>query len=175
MWRHGALDPAAIRRLKEARARLDLTPLVVHDNYLINLAAGDPSLRTRSIAAFRAEIERCLAIDADYLVFHPGSYRGQSLESGIRTLADSLAQAAAGLASDRLMLLLENTAGSGSAIGSRFEELAEIRRAAAGRRGLRIGYCLDTVNRTSAFRTWGTGKTRQRLPCLSSMATPEVS
>jgi len=146
MWRHAALDPAAIQRLKEARALLDLTPLVVHDNYLINLAAGEPSLRTRSIAAFRAEIERCLAIDADYLVLHPGSYRGRSMEEGIQTLVASLIEAAAGLASGRLMLLLENTAGSGSAIGSRFEELAAVRRAAAGRTGLRIGYCLDTAH-----------------------------
>jgi deoxyribonuclease-4 len=132
MWRYGALDHAAIQRLNEARQRLDLTPLVVHDNYLINLAAGDPSLRARSIAAFRAEIERCMAMDADYLVLHPGSYRGQRLEEGIETLAASLIEAAAGLAS--------------SAIGSRFEELAEIRRAAAGRTGFRIGYCLDTAH-----------------------------
>ncbi len=145
MWRHNALDPEAVKRLKEARERLDLAPLVVHDNYLINLAAGDPPLRARSIAAFRAEIERCLAMGADYLVLHPGSYRGQTLPAGIQTLADSLAESAAGLASDSLMLLLENTAGSGSAIGSRFEELAEVRRAAA-RVGLRIGFCLDTAH-----------------------------
>jgi deoxyribonuclease-4 len=146
MWRHGALDPLAVRRLQEARDRLDLTPLVVHDNYLINLAAGDPSLRAKSVAAFRAEIVRCLSIGAEYLVLHPGSYRGQSLEAGIETLAGSLAEAAAGLASDRLMLLLENTAGSGSAIGSRFEELAEVRRAAAGRLDFHIGFCLDTAH-----------------------------
>ena len=83
MWRAGAPDPAADRSVcKEARERLDLTPLVVHDNYLINLAAGEPSLRARSIAAFRGEIERCLAIGAEYLVLHPGSYKGQTLEAG---------------------------------------------------------------------------------------------
>ncbi len=146
MWRQGPLDPEAVTRLKEARQRLDLTPLVVHDNYLINLAAADPRQRAQSIAAFRGEIERSLAIGAEYLVLHPGSYRGQSLEAGIATLADSLVEAVSGLNSAHLMLLLENTAGSGSAIGSRFEELAEVRRLASPRMSLRIGYCLDTAH-----------------------------
>jgi deoxyribonuclease-4 len=145
MWRTGVLDPEAIERLKEARARLDLTPLVVHDSYLINLAAGDASHRARSIAAFRAEIERSLAIGADYLVFHPGSYKGQSLEEGMRTLVDSLAQAADGL-DGGLMLLFECTAGSGSAIGSCFEELAELRDRTAGKLGFETGFCLDTAH-----------------------------
>jgi deoxyribonuclease-4 len=146
MWSHGELDAAAVQRLKEARKRLDLTPLVVHDNYLINLAAVNPALRARSVSAFRAEILRSVEIGAEYLVLHPGSYRGQTLEEGIQTLAGSLAESAAGLASDHLTLLVENTAGSGSAIGSRFEELAEVRRSAAGRLGFRIGYCLDTAH-----------------------------
>jgi len=146
MWRSSALDPAAIERLKEARRRLDLKPLVVHDNYLINMAAADRSIRARSIAAFRAEIGRCLAIGADYLVFHPGSYKGQTLEESIRTLVRSLEEAAEGLAGRRLMLLLENTAGSGSAIGGRFGELAAVRRAVSRNLRLRIGYCLDTAH-----------------------------
>ena len=150
MWRARAPDPAEVQRLREARGRLDLTPLVVHDNYLINLAAGDPPLRARSMAAFRSEIERCLAIGAEYLVLHPGSYKGQTLEAGIQALADSLVESAKGLKSEHLMLLLENTAGSGSAIGSRFEELAEVRRAAARRMGFRLGFCLDTAHSLAA-------------------------
>jgi len=140
------LDPEAVQRFKAARERLDLTPLVVHDNYLINLAACDPALRAKSISGFRAEIERSLAIGAEYLVLHPGSYRGQSLEEGLRTLADSLAEAASRLKSDHLMLLFENTAGSGCAIGSRFEELAELRRVASTRIGFELGFCLDTAH-----------------------------
>ncbi len=150
MWRGRAPDSAEVRRLAGARRGLDLAPLVVHDNYLINLAAVDSSLRKRSVEAFRGEIERCLAIGAEYLVLHPGSYKGQTLEAGIGTLADSLAEAASGLRSRRLTLLLENTAGSGSAIGSRFEELAEIRRAVAGRIAFRIGFCLDTAHLLAA-------------------------
>jgi deoxyribonuclease-4 len=87
---------------------------------------------------------------AEYLVFHPGSYKGQTLEAGIEVLADSLVESASGLNSGHLTLLLENTAGSGAAIGSRFEELAAIRRAAGKRMGFRLGFCLDTAHLLAA-------------------------
>ena len=65
MWRASMPSPEDIRRLRAVRERLDLTPLVIHDNYLINLAAADPAIRAKSIAAFRGEIERALAIGAE--------------------------------------------------------------------------------------------------------------
>lgn len=146
MWRARMPSAEEIRRLKEARERLDLKPLVVHDNYLINLAAADPALRRRSVAAFRGELERAAALGAEYLVAHPGSSAGQSVEEAIDRVAESIAEAARGLALDGLVLLLENTAGSGAALGSRFEELAEIRRRASARVDFEIGYCLDTAH-----------------------------
>ncbi len=146
MWRASMPSPEDIRRLRAVRERLDLTPLVIHDNYLINLAAADPAIRAKSIAAFRGEIERALAIGAEYLVMHPGSYKGQSLEGGIATLIDSLASAARGLRGSSLTILFENTAGSGSAIGSRFEELAELRRGASSAIDFEAGFCLDTAH-----------------------------
>jgi len=146
MWRSRPPDPSLAQRLKDARERLDLKPLVIHDNYLINMAAGDASLRAKSVAAFRSEIERAITLAAEYLVLHPGSYRGQSLEAGIQMLIESLVEAARGLCDRSLTLLLENTAGSGSAIGSRFEELAEIRRSTSKRIGFEIGFCLDTAH-----------------------------
>jgi deoxyribonuclease IV len=145
MWRARTPSPDEIRNMRETRERHDLAPFVIHDNYLINLAAADPQIRLQSIAAFRGEIERALVLGANYLVAHPGSYREQSLEQGIRTLVESLAKAAKGLRGP-LALLLENTAGSGSAIGSRFEELAELRRLASDRVGFEIGFCLDTAH-----------------------------
>ena len=132
--------------MRDARQRLDLKPLVIHDNYLINMAAGDEALRAISVAAFRSEIERAIVLDAEYLVLHPGSYRGRSLEAAIQTLVESLVAATRGLHDKRLTLLLENTAGSGSALGSRFEELAELRRSASKRIGFEIGFCLDTAH-----------------------------
>lgn len=131
--------------MRETRERHDLAPFVIHDNYLINLAAADPKIRAQSIAAFRGEIERALALGAEYLVAHPGSYKNQTLEQGSRTLVESLVKAAQGLRGP-LTLLLENTAGSGSAIGSRFEELAELRRLASDRVGFEIGFCLDAAH-----------------------------
>jgi len=149
MWRAALPDPEAVKRMKEARERLDLTPLVIHDNYLITMAAADPALRARSIAAFRGEIQRASIIGAEYLVLHPGSYKGQTLEAGLLTLIASLAEAARGL-SGSLTLLLENTAGAGSAIGSRFEELAYLRREVSGRIDFEIGFCLDTAHSLAA-------------------------
>ncbi len=145
MWRSRVPQPEEVRRLWELRERFDLYPLVVHDNYLINLAAADPNILARSVAAFRAEVERALLVGAEYLVLHPGSHRGQSLEAGIRTLAASLQEATRGLRRDGLTLLLENTAGSGYTLGSRFEELAEIRRLCSGL-AFPVGYCLDTAH-----------------------------
>ena len=83
--------------LQRARERYDLTPLVIHDNYLINLASCSEPLRLQSTAAFRGEIERALAIGAEYLVAHPGNCKGHSVEQGIYAVIRSLAEAAQGL------------------------------------------------------------------------------
>jgi deoxyribonuclease IV len=146
MWRSSPPDPERVKQLKQLRKKHDLTPLVVHDSYLINLASIDPVIRPKSIAAYRAEIERAMQIGAEYLVAHPGSYKGQSLDEGIGAFVTGLMEAAHGLKSGTLTLLFENTAGSGAAIGSRFEELAEIRRLAKPRVGFKIGFCIDTCH-----------------------------
>jgi deoxyribonuclease-4 len=150
MWRASTPDPRDIEMLRRAREKLDLKPLVIHQNYLINLASIDPTIRSKSILAFRGELERAAMIGAEYLVAHPGSYRGQSLEEGIVNFAHGLAEAAEGLAPGRVTLLLECTAGGGCHIGSRFEELRAIRDHARGMTDLRIGYCLDTCHLLAA-------------------------
>lgn len=150
-WRAAPPQATSIVRLNELRKAHDLTPLVVHDNYLINLASPDPVIRQKSIQAYRAEVERALAIGAEYLVAHPGSYRGRTLEEGITAFVSGLAEATRGWKSRKLTLLIENTAGSGAAIGSRFEELAEIRRLARKARiGFPIGFCIDTCHALAA-------------------------
>lgn len=146
MWRASAPAPSAVQLLNKARERYDLKPLVIHDNYLINLASCSESLRAQSTAAFRGELERALAIGAEYLVAHPGNCKGHSVEQGIYEVVRSLAEAARGLDTSKLMVLLENTAGSGAALGSRFEELAMMRKFAAEFTDLKIGYCIDTCH-----------------------------
>lgn len=146
MWRQSKPDPADIRGLKAAREKLDLAPLVIHDSYLINLAACDPVIRSQSIAAFRGEIERALAIGAEYLVMHPGHCKGQSLEQGLMNVIEGLEESALHLKSSSLTILLENTVGAGGQIGSKFEELAVIRKFAQERMEIPVGYCLDTCH-----------------------------
>src|SRR5216683_8016942 len=116
MWRASAPNPADVKLLARVRSELDLKPLVIHDNYLINLASIDPIIRSKSILCFRGELERAAAIGAEYLVAHPGSYRGQTLEEGIINFTHGLAEASQGLPRDGTMLLLECTAGGGCLI-----------------------------------------------------------
>jgi deoxyribonuclease-4 len=150
MWRASSPGPEQIRLLRRARERLDLYPLAIHTNYLVNLASLDPEIRAQSIASFRGEIERAAAIGADYLVLHPGSYKGQSLEEGIAAFVLGLRDAAAGAARDVVTVLLENTVGSGAQIGGRFEELRALRDYAAQVTDVPVGYCLDTCHLLAA-------------------------
>lgn len=146
MWRAVAPDPAQIRPLKRAREKYGLHPLVIHDNYLINLASCDETLRQRSMQAFRGEIERAVAIGADYLVAHPGNCKGHSIEEGIYAVIRSLAEASQGIDTGGLMVLLENTAGAGAALGGRLEELSVMRQFTGQISGLPVGYCIDTCH-----------------------------
>jgi deoxyribonuclease IV len=139
-------------QFRAKRAALGLGPLVIHANYLINLATSDPVMRVRSIQAFHDEMVRGVALGADYLVVHPGSFRGRTPAQAIRDVAQAIRQAARGvrlcaafsdLRDCRLRLLLENTSGMGAAIGSRFEELKTIM---DGAPELPLGICLDTAH-----------------------------
>ncbi len=146
MWRAGTPDPRQVRALRTARERYDLYPLAIHDSYLINLAATGPVVRSKSIEAFRAELQRALVIGAEYLVAHPGSCKGQSREAAIGSLVEAFAEAAQGIAAQSFSLLWENTAGAGSALGADLVELACIGRLTAEAAGFAVGYCLDTCH-----------------------------
>jgi deoxyribonuclease-4 len=146
MWRASVPDPADVKRFRDARARFDLTPLAIHVNYLVNLATFDPVIREKSILSFRGELDRAATIGAEYLIVHPGSYKGQSLEQGIAAFVQGLAEAARGFRAPGLTVLLENTVGSGCQIGGKFEELRDIRNLAAGTTDLPVAYCFDTCH-----------------------------
>jgi deoxyribonuclease-4 len=146
MWRSRPADAQQIQLLRAARERHDLHPLVIHVNYLVNLASLDPVIRDKSIACFRGEVERAAAIGAEYLVLHPGSYRGASVDEGIAAFALGLRDAVAGVRAPHLTILIENTVGAGCHLGSRFEELQSIRELARDLTDFPIGYCLDTCH-----------------------------
>ena len=150
MWRARTPDAEQVRRLQAARDRFDLRPLAIHVSYLINLASADPAIRAKSIAGFRGELERAAAIGAEYLVLHPGNYRSCSVEEGIDRFAMGLKEAAEDFQSPKVTVLLENTAGSGASLGSRFEELQSIRELARDLTDLSVGYCLDTCHLLAA-------------------------
>lgn len=150
MWRASVPGPHEVRLLREARERFDLKPLVIHVNYLVNLASLDPVIRGRSIAAFQGELERAETIGAEYLVVHPGNYKGQPVEQAIAAFALGLKDAAEAARAANVTVLLENTAGCGAQIGCRFEELKGIRDYAVELADLRVGYCLDTCHLLAA-------------------------
>ena len=149
MWRARMPETAQVDALRAILRKHDIHPLVVHVNYLVNLASRDPGIRAKSIATFRGELDRAAMVGAEFLVVHPGSHKGQTLEEAISACADGLCQAARGFTGN-VTVLLENTAGSGSAIGSRFEELRAIRDLAATCAEVPIGYCLDTCHLLAA-------------------------
>ena len=148
MWSAPNLKSEQVAELEQIREEHDLTPLVVHGSYLLNLASGDPVNRAKSIAGFRDEIDRSLAIGADCLVFHPGSAKDHnSPEVAIRSLAAAFAEATKGVRWKGLEVLLENTAGGGATLGRELSELRTIRDAILRKkRNAPVGYCLDTAH-----------------------------
>ncbi|MFL6414267.1 MAG: deoxyribonuclease IV [Bryobacteraceae bacterium] len=151
MWRTKPPDPEKILLLNREREQHDLYPLVIHDSYLINLAAPHSVIREKSIEGFRGELERALLIGADYLVAHPGNYKGLTVEGGILNVAEAIAIAWRDVdnhlkKNSKLAILLENTAGAGSQLGGNFEELATIRQLVSPYLDIPIGFCLDTCH-----------------------------
>ena len=142
-WKTNPLTDDDVAILKSVREEAGLWPLATHSVYLINLAATDETLLARSREAFREEITRGISIGADYLVVHPGNPVGASADFGIDTAIESIKLAAKGLKMGSLSILIENTAGQGTSIGCRFDQVAEI---IAGLDGLPVGVCLDTAH-----------------------------
>jgi deoxyribonuclease-4 len=121
---------------------------IAHDSYLINLASPDPVLRARSIDSFASELLRCESLAIHYLVSHPGNYMDDR-DSGIARNADGIAEAFDRV-SGRTVLCLETTAGTGTALGATFEELAAIIALLPPEQQERVGICLDTCHVHSA-------------------------
>jgi deoxyribonuclease-4 len=145
-WQPYSLGKSQCDTMSQLRQTYDLTPLVIHSNYLVNLAGINASFLKKSIAAFRGELERGLALCADYLVLHPGSFRGSSREEGLQCAAVSIAQASEGLdlVKGGLTVLIENTAGAEYSLGGTFEQVAELLELL--RQRIPVGACIDTCH-----------------------------
>jgi deoxyribonuclease IV len=139
----GELQCAEMSRLRE---KYDLKPLVIHTNYLVNLASSNELFLQKSLEAFRAEVERALGLCAEHLVVHPGSFRGADRETGLLRTAAGIAAATQGfdLVQGGLTILIENTAGSEFSLGGSFEQVAEILDRLRGI--IPVGACIDTCH-----------------------------
>lgn len=135
-WRAPAIAPERAATMRQLCHQHHLAPLVVHANYLINLAGANPDFHARSLEAFRGELERAAAIGADYLVLHPGSGDRARCTASIRA-------ASAGFDWGTLTLLIENTAGGGQHLGGNFAQLGEM---LAELPGLPVACCIDTCH-----------------------------
>jgi deoxyribonuclease IV len=115
-----------------------------HDSYLINCASPDDALRARSVESLASELRRCDALGLQFLVSHPGNFMDDR-QSGLARNADSIV-AALELAKPKVVLLMEMTAGSGTAIGSTFEEMAELLALIPKKWTRKVGVCVDTAH-----------------------------
>lgn len=142
-WKSREPTDGEIAALARLRRQYDLYPLVIHANYLVNLASPEISIRKRSLEAFQGEVRRAVALRAEYLVLHPGSYRHSSAAEGIRTLASSIREALRDAPLDGVTLLVENTCGQGNVLGGTFSEVRDI---LALLEGIAADCCLDTAH-----------------------------
>jgi deoxyribonuclease IV len=145
-WAPYELSKVQCAEMTRLRAKYDLKPLAIHANYLINLASSSEIFLRQSMQAFRGEVERALALCAEYLVLHPGSFRGANREQGLLRTAAAIAASTEGLdlAKGGLTILIENTAGSEFSLGGSFEQVAEVLDHLRGI--VPVAACIDTCH-----------------------------
>ncbi|HXE06818.1 MAG TPA: deoxyribonuclease IV [Acidobacteriaceae bacterium] len=146
MWRPTKISPADAAKMRELRAKHNVAPVSIHASYLINLCSQTEAVRANSIACFRGEVERALALGAEFLVLHPGSWKGLTREEGLRLAAQSIERAIEGLPwqGADFRILIENTAGAEFSLGGKLEQVAELvecLKACAP-----VAVCLDTCH-----------------------------
>ena len=146
MWRAPMPDPKQCERMKALREELNVGPLVIHTSYLVNVCSQTKDVREKSIVAFRGEIERALAFGAEYLVLHPGSWKGLTRDEGLKLAAESISRAIDGLPwqGTAFTILIENTAGAEFSLGGSFDQVAEL--VMLLRAHAPVAVCLDTCH-----------------------------
>ena len=145
-WKPYELGRQQCETMSRLRIQYGLKPLVIHANYLLNLGGSNEQFYARTIASFRGELERALALCAEYLVAHPGSFRGSSREEGLARAAHAISQASQGLdlAKAGLTVLIENTAGAEFSLGGSFEQVAVL--VGVLRDIIPVAACIDTCH-----------------------------
>ena len=146
MWRASAVKPADAKKMRDLRAQFDVGPVAIHASYLINVCSQTETVRANSVAAFRGEVERALALGAEFLVLHPGSWKGLTRDEGLCLAAESIERAVAGIdfAGSNFHILIENTAGAEFSLGGKLEQVAEL--VDRLRSHAPVAVCLDTCH-----------------------------
>jgi len=143
-WNAPPLTEDQIERFKRAQRATKMTPVVAHATYLLNFASAEKTLRDKSIRCMIDELQRCEALGVASLIFHPGAHMQSTPKEGMKRVAKSLDSVHKSCSGFRTRVLLETTAGQGTALGWRFEQIAEmIDQAKAPER---LGVCLDTCH-----------------------------
>jgi deoxyribonuclease-4 len=146
-WKAAPVKVEDAVKMRELRAKHDVGPISIHASYLINLCSQTETVRESSTAAFRGEVERALALGAEYLVLHPGSWKGLTREEGLRLAAQSIERAIDGLdfaGAPDFRILIENTAGAEFSLGGKLEQVAEL--VSCLEKCAPVAVCLDTCH-----------------------------
>ena len=163
-WSAKPLDPAAIKEFRHHADRLGFEKIVAHASYLINLAAADPAIWDKSVRGFLHEMERCNQLHIPYLVIHPGAHVGAGEAAGIEKIITALNHLLEAGKSGTVTVCLETTAGQGSCLGCKFEQLAEMIAGIKQTQKHRIAVCVDTCHILAAgYDITTTESTRKML------------
>jgi deoxyribonuclease-4 len=174
-WREPALSEESRTAFRRERDRSEIARIVAHDSYLINLASPDPALADRSIEAFTNELRRCELLGIPAVVSHPGNFV-DNRDAGLGRNAAAITRCLQAVPG-KVMVLLETTAGSGTCLGSSFEELVALRESIGESVRHRVAFCADTCHLYSAgydlvrdydavWRRWGETIGFRLLCCL---------
>lgn len=147
-WKTTPLTSEVVTEFRRHWEKNNHLPVAAHDSYLINLAAPDPTTLEKSVAAFADELQRAAALGIPFLITHPGSHRGQGVEAGLERFVENMDRAITRSQTSTVMVLIENTAGQGTNLGSTFEEISFI--ISESQYGDGLGVCFDTSHAFAA-------------------------
>jgi len=160
-WSSKDLTPKEISDFHQERADTGIDPVVAHSSYLINLGSPDEALWRKSLGALITEMTRCQQLSIVDYILHPGAHIGSGEEAGLGRIAKGLAAALEATGESRVIILLETTAGQGSVLGYRFEQLAWLIEHA--RPQARLGVCFDTAHALAAGYEYRTRESYEAL------------
>jgi len=143
-WKERYLEESEKEQFISLSKQLDITPIISHSSYLINIASPDCRLYGKSLDALVCEMKRCEELGIDYLVMHPGSHRGSGEQRGIERISEALNEIHQRTEGYRVKIAVENTAGQGTVLGHRMGHIGRIFEGVRERS--RLAFCLDTCH-----------------------------